>query len=492
MRLFIGRRPADLQILTSLTIYDLSSFEDNFDNSESNFHLHVNSILDAIGIGRIRKNLCNYDHNFLCSIHEIALNQWLFSEFTLFPPRLLEDNFNHHESWIDSFGIDSTKYLKAEINFFISIQPDFDYHNITVKNCFNDFKAHRLYEPLYLMTFLKGDRSESPFDDDQYISYLGVIYKNRFFPELIKEIAIYDLLVQSESEYLIQLQRRKLRDDGNPLVRTTHRLIPYPELTDNHVSWTLLSGKIDEDNTRRVYQYNSTDTYVLTNLTFWHSETNSRGDRQEEITIQPWRNEVYLAFGSDQIQYEPNIGQKTDIAYYSPIFKAHVDLEYSKISSVFDTKTYKYTHEGRFYQLSKEGQEEKNRYHNYVFEDAFNSSVITGQSMFVTAPLYSGFGENMKENACELFNKANEPITFQNDYDSSINIEFYSGFALDAKQAYQINYVFDTYSLDLDSFTFFVPSHIYTSRLIIGEEFASTYFSEIRSMEKTRKLILII
>lgn len=83
-------------------------------------------------------------------------------------------------------------------------------------------------------------------------------------------------------------------------------------------------------------------------------------------------------------------------------------------------------------------------------------------------------------------------VEFKHENDTSVEIEFYSGIALSSKQSYQFNYVFDTYTLGLDSFTFFLPSHIFTSHLLIGAEFTESYFSEIRTMEKTRKLILII
>lgn len=83
-------------------------------------------------------------------------------------------------------------------------------------------------------------------------------------------------------------------------------------------------------------------------------------------------------------------------------------------------------------------------------------------------------------------------MTFSSEEDTKINIEFYSGIPLKSKQSYQVNYVFDTYANSLDSFTFFVPSYIYVNRLEMGEDFAASYFEDIRTMEKTRKLILII
>lgn len=340
--------------------------------------------------------------------------------------------------------------------------------------------------------YLINGHASTPFANDEFVSYLGVIYKNRFFPQLIKEMTVEDLLYPSQSDTLISIQKAPLKNDGNPLVRTDYQALSYPQLKNNIVEWSLLSGIKDEDNTRRVFKYNNTVTYATANFTFFHKDNSPKGDYVEQIEVQPWRRKVDLAFGSDSVQYEPNIGQKTDIAYYSPVFKAQLDLDYDQVTSVFDTKTYRYKPRGYFYELSKPGQESVNKYHNYIFPNAFNSSAITAQSMFVTTPLYSTFGDDMVDNACELFNKNNEEITFKNDYDTSINIEFYSGFAMDSKQSYQINYVFDTYSLGLDSFTFFVPSYIYTSRLLIGEEFASSHFKDIRSMEKIRKLILIV
>jgi hypothetical protein len=117
-----------------MTGYTLKNFENDFDNSNSNFHKHINSILDAIGMGRIKKNICNQDLNFLCSMHEISLNQWLFSEFTLNIPRIFNKDYIPHVSWVEAFGLSPNDYFKSELNYFISIQPIFDGHNITVSD----------------------------------------------------------------------------------------------------------------------------------------------------------------------------------------------------------------------------------------------------------------------------------------------------------------------------------------------------------------------
>lgn len=65
IRLYIGRRQSDITILEKVTSYKLSEFIDDFDNESSNFHKIIRSILDSIGMGKIRENICNQDYNQL-------------------------------------------------------------------------------------------------------------------------------------------------------------------------------------------------------------------------------------------------------------------------------------------------------------------------------------------------------------------------------------------------------------------------------------------
>lgn len=493
IRLFIGRRKADLDFLLSTTSFTINDFAADFDSDTSNFNRHLNSVLDAIGMGRIRDNICDQDYNFLCSIHEIAMNQWLSSEFTLRIPPLFKNDYTEHFSWVEAFKLNEDNYLKSEIQFFVNIQPDFEKHAITLRDTFREFKSNRLFEPLYLMSFLRNNTgTDNPFDDDVFVSYLGIIYKNRKFPPLVKKYFIQDLLEESESKFLVDLQRRPLSQNGNPLVKTTYRTLPYPKMKGNKLSWQLLSGHMVEDFVRRVFTYNSTHLYATATKTFWHEDKYPKNSRLETSVYQPWRGKVHLSFGSDSIQYEPNIGQKTDIAYFSPMFRAHLDLDYNDIVSVFGIKTYDYRVHGHFFELSDPNDPNpKNLYHNYLYPDSFNGTEVFGASLFVTTPLYSTFGTDMRKNAA-LLRRGEKDVTFSHDDDTSINIEFYSGIPVKSRQAYQINYVFDTYYQGLDSFSFFIPSHIYTNNLVMNEEFAMYFFSTIRNMEQTRKLILII
>jgi hypothetical protein len=493
IRLWIGRSKADQDFLLTSTSYTLTQFIQDFDDESSQFNLHMNSMLDAIGMGKTLNGTCTQDHNFLCSTHEIAMSQWLFSEFTIRPPPFFQNSFPEHYSWVDSFGIFNRVNLSAEIQYFINIQPNFEAHNITLSDTFREFKTTRLYEPLYLQWFIqKKTESNTPFDDDEFVSYLGIIYKNRNFPALIKKTLISDLINIADSDYLLNFQKLPLIENGNPLVQTTIGALNYPREKNNTIFWQLLSGENVEDLTRRVFAYNDTNTYVLTNKTFWFEALSPSNSVVQQIEFEPWRFRVNISSGSDSIQYEPNIGQKEDIAYYTPDFKAIVDLDYKNIDTIFDTKTYRYDVNGRFYEQSdRDDPDPKVAYHNYHYYDSFNSTAVLGSSIFITTPLYSSFRDSMKSNACELI-RDGKVVTFENTNDTRINIEFYSGIPLKSKQSYQYNYVFDTYSLELDSFKFFVPSHIYTTRLVMNDTFVESFFSDIRRLEKLRKLILII
>ena len=103
IRLYIGRRQTDIDILTKITSYTMQDFEAEFDSNTTNFNKFISSILDAIGMGRLREDICDHDYNFLCSIHEIAMNQWLNSTFTYPVPDLFINDIQPSYSWVESF-----------------------------------------------------------------------------------------------------------------------------------------------------------------------------------------------------------------------------------------------------------------------------------------------------------------------------------------------------------------------------------------------------
>ena len=255
------------------------------------------------------------------------------------------------------------------------------------------------------------------------------------------------------------------------------------------VESTILAGELDEDLVRRVYSYGNNLTYANVDKTFYHYDYKGRNTGVQTINYQPWQKELGLSFGSDTIQYEPNIGQKTDIAYYSAWFRAHVDMDYKDIVDIYGIKTYDFMAKGRFYEKSNNGD---NVYRNYLYDDSFNATEIFGASVFITSPYFSQFRSSMKGSACKMRDQDGNDVTFQSIDETSIKIEFYSGIPLTSKQTYQINYAFDTYPKAFDSFIYFMPSYIHTVRLVMGEVFADDYFSGIRLKEQTRKLILIV
>lgn len=103
-----------------------------------------------------------------------------------------------------------------------------------------------------------------------------------------------------------------------------------------------------------------------------------------------------MNIASDGIQYEPNIGQKSDISYYSTLFKAEIDIDYNDIEDIYGIKTYEYVNKGEFYSLSTKG---KNVYRNYLYSETFNATEIFGSSIFITSPYFSQFSSEMKNNA---------------------------------------------------------------------------------------------
>ena len=73
------------------------------------------------------------------------------------------------------------------------------------------------------MNFMQREAAgDTPFDDDVFIGYLGVIYKNRGFPELISRMTVEQLLYETESSDLAEIQQADLVDGGMPLIQTTN------------------------------------------------------------------------------------------------------------------------------------------------------------------------------------------------------------------------------------------------------------------------------
>ena len=138
------------------------------------------------------------------------------------------------------------------------------------------------------------------------------------------------------------LQQQPLSQNGIPIVKTSYRASPYQNEGENVIKWQLLSGEKVEDFVRRVYTYNSDYTYVTASKSFYHNDYDSTRNGVISTEYQPWSKAVYLSYGSDSIQYEPNIGQKSDISYYSTTFGGQIDLDYDEIVNVYDIKTYEY------------------------------------------------------------------------------------------------------------------------------------------------------
>lgn len=244
-------------------------------------------------------------------------------------------------SWIASFGLDENTHFKGEIEYFIQQQPIFKNHSITIEDCYSDFKPGKVYEPLYLMSLVRSNSTvKSGFSSDAFISYLGVVYKNRHFPLLIKNYLIKDLLFETDSTYLTDLQRRPLIKGGNPTLKTTFRGLPYRQPTGDTIKWQLLSGEMDESLVRKVYAYNSTSPFATATRYFYHTDHYPERNEVRKETYPLWQDKVYLSYGGDSTQYVPNIGDKSDIAYYSPTYKAHIELDYDNIETLYETKTY--------------------------------------------------------------------------------------------------------------------------------------------------------
>lgn len=198
------------------------------------------------------------------------MNQWLTAAFTKTVPAVFKYEYTPHESWVESFKKNEDLYLKDEISYFVYIQPLYEKHSITIKDCFKEFKPGKIYEPFYFMSYLQQEvETDTPFDDEVFMAYLGIIYKNRYFPQLITKMKIADILYETESSYLAAIQKAALFSGGNPLIKTTNRAIPYPNPKDNVISMQILSGQRDEDFTRRMYTYNNTLTYASVDKTYY-------------------------------------------------------------------------------------------------------------------------------------------------------------------------------------------------------------------------------
>ena len=487
VRLYIGRKQEDIDTLTKYTSYTMKDVEAEFDSDSTNFHKFISSILDALAMGKVRDDICDKDYNFLCSLNEIAMNQWLNSTFTNPVPDLLVNDLKPSNTWVESFQKDENTYLKTELNYFIKLNNKNS--TITQLDCFAEVKSGKLFEPLYLLSIIKNQtKTTSPFSSDIFILYLGVLYRNSNFPALVIKSYVKDLLYGVQSQYLTDLQKKPLVQNGLPMVSTSYRASPYPNVEgENIIKWKLLTGEKVEDFVRRVYSYNNNATYATATKYFYHNDKDSTRSGVISIEYQPWSKAVYLSSGSDSIQYEPNIGQKSDISYYATMYGGQVDLDYDEIVNVYDIKTYEYIAKGNFYKLTAGD----NPYYNLRYDNAFNATAVSGSSMYVTFPFYSNFGDSSKSYASQMLrNKAD--MTFNHDGDTKINIELYSGLALKSREAYQINYVFDGYANGLDKLTYFAPAYIYTINLSVDEGFATTYFDSIKNNERTRKLVLIV
>lgn len=493
MRLYIGRTRADDAMLQDITSYTLKDFQNEFDESSSNFSRHIHALMTSFTLGRQEKDICNQDFNELCSVYELGINQWLTSEFTMNLPMIFQGFVTPQYSWVDTFrSTENSTILKSEINYLDRIQARFTPHNISLHDVFTEFRPHRLFEPLFFMSFLrKEDLVDTPFDDNSFYAYISLIYKNRNFPSLTVRKTINLLLQGEPSTYLTNLQRAPLAQNGNPMIQTSHRVMRYPQMKDNIVHWQILAGHVNEYTIRRVHTLNNPAfTYAVANRTFWHQDIFASKTGVRYYPTEPWTQTVHLASGSDSIQYQRNIKSTTNLFYYNPLLRAQVDLSFVGRSIVYKMRALRYRQGNGLFRLSMP-DERANIYHNYVYDDSFNTTAVSGSSMYITMPLFSNFGHAMKPKAAVMMREG-ENVEFTTGNDTTIDIERYSGFTLNSKQAYQYNYIFDTYGLERESKVYFLPSHSVSINLLIGEDFAIGYFSAIRNLMYRRRVIMAV
>lgn len=317
---------------------------------------------------------------------------------TMNPPRMLT-GFNATKTYVEFFGLQDDKllispefpYLASFQNFEINPEVDPGYEDVIL-----GMRDSRLLSPFYILSILERNCTDIPkYCSDNFLTWLTFLYRNRGLPPLVVQRSVKDILNGTESAYLTEMQRRSPRFGGDPTLRTSFNVLPYEGNLHDRVKIEVFSGNVNPDRARNMLRYNGTYEYITVERQFYHTDSDSSltGVRTERIN--PWNEKVYLSSATDGSQFVPDMQNNDDLLFFSPYFKAIINVDFKTITTIYRMRGFVYQTPLTLYEqrdkqvINSITIGDKNPYHNYVYDDVFNASSVFGVSYFVTEPVFS-------------------------------------------------------------------------------------------------------
>lgn len=327
--------------------------------------------------------------------------------------------------------------------------------------------------------------------------WLTFLYRNRGLPPLVKKMRIQDILNGTDSDYLLNIQRTSTKYGGDPTVRTSFSSLPYNGAPNSLLIWEVFSGDRNPDRARNILRYNQTEEFITTERQFYHVDRVPSKTGVKTYRKNPWRQKVFTASGTEGSQFMPDMSDQDDLLFYASFFGAMVRVERKAItgiygirSFVFETPINLYEHESK-QRIIGQTVNNLNPYHNFVYDDVFNTSAVFGMSYFVTEAMFSRTEGLTDRLDSTIVDARGDDITENLYYNDNILAEPYSGIIIRGDTSYQMNFLYDSWTPPSYQ-QFLMPHLLYQRRLDIDGAQARDLFGPIQLLDERMRLILVV
>lgn len=323
------------------------------------------------------------------------------------------------------------------------------------------------------------------------------MYRNFGLPPLYKEMTPREMFNGTSSSLLTEIQQQNPKIGGDPTIRTEYIVLPYDGRYNSIMNWEVFTGQNNPDKARNILRWNYTEEYITVEKTFYHVDRNTGKGEVQKYRKNPWRHEVYTAFGTEGSQFVPNLDDNDDLMFFSPFINAMVRVDYAGVDSIYNLKGYVYRTPVSIYR--KENKQKirlqtrgnLNPYHNYKYSNMFNMSAPYGMSYFATEPMYSvDSGEDIQYEST-IIDDTGYVMTDDTSFNDHIIVEPYSGIIIRSDTSFQSNFFYDSWAPDGYK-QYLMPYILYQKRADIDGVKARDLFDSIEIKDERLKVIFVV
>jgi hypothetical protein len=306
-----------------------------------------------------------------------------------------------------------------------------------------------------------------------------------------------DILNGTDSAYLKSIQTRSTKLDGDPTIKTFFKVLPYDGRYNNTIEWEVFSGNVNPDKGRNILRYNGTEEYITTEKYFYHVDSDPSRTGIQTYRKNPWNVEIYTAGGTEGTQFMPNMNGDDDLNFYSFFIGGMINVDYKGVDSIYGLKGYVFQTPISLYEqrdkqkISGVTLENKNPYHNYVYDHMFNVSSVFGMPYFATEAMFSRIEGKTDKLESDLISDKGISITGDTYYNDHIICEPYSGIVIRSDISFQTNFLYDSWSPE-NYKEYLMPHILYQKRQDIDGVEARKIFGKIELLDERMKLALVV